>query len=122
MIRAIARGRTNQEIAVSLFITVSTVKSHLATIQNKLGVATASRSPPGPGRAASWTPPGEAPEAMPWSQRAVSDVASVSRFQLGWVGWSRTRRPPPPPDDVIASRRAVPEKNLRGPGQPFRGR
>ncbi|MFF1482653.1 response regulator [Streptomyces sp. NPDC058301] len=38
VIRAIARGRTNQEIAASLFIALSTVKSHLATIQNKLGV------------------------------------------------------------------------------------
>ncbi|MFB6507911.1 MULTISPECIES: response regulator [unclassified Streptomyces] len=38
VIRAIARGRTNQEIATALFITLSTVKSHLSTIQDKLGV------------------------------------------------------------------------------------
>lgn len=38
VIRAIARGRTNQEIAAALFITLSTVKSHLAAIQQKLGV------------------------------------------------------------------------------------
>jgi DNA-binding NarL/FixJ family response regulator len=38
VIRAIARGRTNQEIAGVLFISLSTVKSHLATIQAKLGV------------------------------------------------------------------------------------
>ncbi|MFJ7495719.1 response regulator [Streptomyces sp. NPDC097727] len=38
VIRAIARGRTNQEIAAELFISLSTVKSHLATIQNKLQV------------------------------------------------------------------------------------
>jgi DNA-binding NarL/FixJ family response regulator len=38
VIRAIARGRTNQEIAAELFISLSTVKSHLATIQAKLGV------------------------------------------------------------------------------------
>ncbi len=38
VIRAIARGRTNQEIAAGLFISLSTVKSHLATIQVKLGV------------------------------------------------------------------------------------
>lgn len=38
VIRAIARGRTNQEIAAGLFISLSTVKSHLATIQTKLGV------------------------------------------------------------------------------------
>ncbi|MFJ2911988.1 response regulator [Streptomyces sp. NPDC087228] len=38
VIRAIARGRTNQEIAAALFISLSTVKSHLATIQTKLRV------------------------------------------------------------------------------------
>ena len=38
VIRAIARGRTNQEIAAGLFIALSTAKSHLATIQAKLGV------------------------------------------------------------------------------------
>ncbi|MER5502057.1 response regulator transcription factor [Streptomyces sp. NPDC002561] len=38
VIRTIARGRTNQEIATALFITLSTVKSHLSTIQDKLGV------------------------------------------------------------------------------------
>ncbi|MEV5505775.1 response regulator [Streptomyces orinoci] len=36
VIRAVARGRTNQEIAAALFISVSTVKGHLAAIQNKL--------------------------------------------------------------------------------------
>ncbi|WP_033441768.1 response regulator [Saccharothrix sp. NRRL B-16314] len=36
--RAIARGRTNREIAAELFISLSTVKSHLAHIQAKLGV------------------------------------------------------------------------------------
>ena len=34
----IARGRTNQEIAAELFISLSTVKSHVSTIQAKLGV------------------------------------------------------------------------------------
>lgn len=38
VVRAIARGRTNQELAASLFISLSTVKSHLATIQAKLQV------------------------------------------------------------------------------------
>ena len=37
VVRAVARGRTNQEIAAELFISVSTVKGHLAAIQNKLG-------------------------------------------------------------------------------------
>ena len=37
VIRCVARGRTNQEVAEALFISLSTVKSHLATIQNKLG-------------------------------------------------------------------------------------
>ncbi|MFJ5922519.1 response regulator [Kitasatospora sp. NPDC092948] len=37
VVRAIARGRTNQEIADDLFITLSTVKSHLTAVQQKLG-------------------------------------------------------------------------------------
>lgn len=36
--RTIAKGRTNQEIADALFISLGTVKSHLTSIQNKLGV------------------------------------------------------------------------------------
>jgi DNA-binding NarL/FixJ family response regulator len=36
--RSVARGRTNQEIAAELFISLSTVKSHLANIQAKLCV------------------------------------------------------------------------------------
>jgi DNA-binding CsgD family transcriptional regulator len=38
VVRAIARGHTNSEIAAALFISLSTVKSHLGSIQNKLGV------------------------------------------------------------------------------------
>ncbi|MFF8958201.1 response regulator [Streptomyces sp. NPDC014894] len=38
VVRAIARGRTNQEIAAELFISLSTVKSHLSGIQTRLGV------------------------------------------------------------------------------------
>ena len=38
VVRFIARGRTNQELAAELFISLSTVKSHLAAIQGKLGV------------------------------------------------------------------------------------
>jgi len=36
--RTIARGRTNQEIAAELVISLSTVKTHVAAIQAKLGV------------------------------------------------------------------------------------
>ncbi|GAA2736306.1 response regulator transcription factor [Actinocorallia aurantiaca] len=36
VVRALARGRTNQEIAAELFISLSTVKSHLSGIQSKL--------------------------------------------------------------------------------------
>jgi DNA-binding NarL/FixJ family response regulator len=38
VVRAIARGRTSQEIAAQMFISLSTVKSHLSSIQIKLGV------------------------------------------------------------------------------------
>lgn len=36
--RLAAQGRTNAEIAATLFLAVGTVKNHLATIQQKLGV------------------------------------------------------------------------------------
>ncbi|MER7370416.1 response regulator transcription factor [Nonomuraea wenchangensis] len=36
--RAVARGRTNPEIAAELFISLSTVKGHISAIQAKLGV------------------------------------------------------------------------------------
>ncbi|MFG2039890.1 response regulator [Dactylosporangium sp. NPDC048998] len=38
IVRLIARGRTNQEIGAELFISLSTVKSHVSTIQTKLGL------------------------------------------------------------------------------------
>jgi DNA-binding NarL/FixJ family response regulator len=38
VVRAIARGRTNQEIATELFISMSTVKGHVAGVQVKLGL------------------------------------------------------------------------------------
>jgi DNA-binding NarL/FixJ family response regulator len=38
VVQAIAKGRTNTEIAADLFISLSTVKSHLSSIHNKLGV------------------------------------------------------------------------------------
>lgn len=38
VVRAVARGRSNSEIAAELFISLSTVKTHIASIQNKLGV------------------------------------------------------------------------------------
>ncbi|ADD40321.1 response regulator [Stackebrandtia nassauensis] len=37
VVRAIAIGRTNQEVAAELFISLSTVKSHVSSIQAKLG-------------------------------------------------------------------------------------
>ena len=38
VVQTIAKGRTNTEIAAELFISLSTVKSHLTSIHNKLGV------------------------------------------------------------------------------------
>jgi DNA-binding NarL/FixJ family response regulator len=38
VVRCLASGRTNREIAGDLFISLSTVKGHLATVQAKLGV------------------------------------------------------------------------------------
>jgi len=37
VVRAVARGRTNTEIAAELFVSLSTVKTHLANAQAKLG-------------------------------------------------------------------------------------
>lgn len=38
VLRAVARGRTNQEIAGELHITLSTVKTHVTSLMTKLGV------------------------------------------------------------------------------------
>ncbi|MBO4272891.1 response regulator transcription factor, partial [Microbispora triticiradicis] len=38
VVQAVARGRTNREIAAELFISLSTVKTHVSGIQAKLGV------------------------------------------------------------------------------------
>ncbi|MGV9304395.1 MULTISPECIES: response regulator [unclassified Nonomuraea] len=37
VVRLVARGRTNQEVAAELFVSLSTVKTHLGSIQVKLG-------------------------------------------------------------------------------------
>ncbi|WP_204044627.1 response regulator [Acrocarpospora phusangensis] len=37
VVRLVARGRTNQEVAAELFVSLSTVKTHLSSIQVKLG-------------------------------------------------------------------------------------
>jgi DNA-binding NarL/FixJ family response regulator len=38
VVQAVARGRTNAEVAKELTISLSTVKSHVASVQSKLGV------------------------------------------------------------------------------------
>ncbi|GAA2438605.1 response regulator transcription factor [Actinomadura vinacea] len=37
VVRLVARGRTNDEIAAELFVSLSTVKTHLGSVQRKLG-------------------------------------------------------------------------------------
>ncbi len=37
IVRSVAQGRTNTEVASELYVTVSTVKTHLARVQEKLG-------------------------------------------------------------------------------------
>ena len=37
IVQAVARGATNTEVAEELYVTVSTVKTHLARVQEKLG-------------------------------------------------------------------------------------
>ncbi|WP_327392788.1 MULTISPECIES: response regulator transcription factor [unclassified Streptomyces] len=37
VVRLVARGRTNEEVAAELYVTLSTVKTHLANAQRKLG-------------------------------------------------------------------------------------
>ncbi|TDD89146.1 response regulator [Actinomadura rubrisoli] len=37
VVRLVARGRTNEEIAEELFVSLSTVKTHLGSVQRKLG-------------------------------------------------------------------------------------
>jgi DNA-binding NarL/FixJ family response regulator len=51
--RIIAKGRTNQEIAGELFISLGTVKSHLTSIQTSSTCETGSKSPPGHGKTSS---------------------------------------------------------------------
>lgn len=36
MLAAVARGRTNAEVAEDLYVSLSTIKSHLAALQAKL--------------------------------------------------------------------------------------
>ncbi|GIH71876.1 DNA-binding response regulator [Sphaerimonospora thailandensis] len=38
VVRLLARGRTNEELALELYVTPATIKTHLANVQRKLGV------------------------------------------------------------------------------------
>jgi len=38
VVRLVARGRTNQEVAAELFVSLSTVKTHMGSVQGKLGL------------------------------------------------------------------------------------
>jgi LuxR family maltose regulon positive regulatory protein len=39
VLRLVARGRSNNQVATELFVTVGTVKSHLHNLSGKLGAA-----------------------------------------------------------------------------------
>jgi DNA-binding CsgD family transcriptional regulator len=85
VIRAIAKGRTNQEIAAELSISLNTVKSHLTGIQTKLGVRNRVEIAAWAWESASWTP---------WS---VDDlgcrfrIAVSNRSPLSWVSTAGER-------------------------------
>ena len=81
--RTIARGRTNQEIAAELVISLSTVKSHVAAIQAKLGVRNRVGSPPGPGRAGWSAAPGRSWPAER-NERAVTLGPPALRHRPVW--------------------------------------
>ncbi|MGW6906825.1 response regulator transcription factor [Streptomyces sp. NPDC054940] len=65
VVTLVARGRTNNAIAKQLTLSLSTVKSHLSRVQDRLATATAWRSRPGPQSTASSAehPPGARPMA-----------------------------------------------------------
>ena len=44
MVRLVARGRTNDEVAAELYVTLSTVKTHLGRVLDKLDLRDRSRA------------------------------------------------------------------------------
>ena len=78
VVRAVAAGRSNADIASLLFISLSTVKSHLASIQTNSTCGTVYKSLPGRGRTGSPTGPDvECKRSSPCS--LTSRVARIPR-------------------------------------------
>ena len=118
----VARGRTNSEIADELHISISTVKTHLASFMRKLAArnrvefAMWPTKPAGstltadllPQRPSGWTRPtqagtGPAP-SMQAQQRARLDEAGVKLEPMATSGYQRTgERDPPESCPVISS-------------------
>jgi hypothetical protein len=86
VVRLVALGRTNAEIAESMYVSLSTVKTHLGSIQHKLAAETGWKSPPGLGKPVRRTAP---PAASFGKIARVATGLLLSRAQSGHSRRSR---------------------------------